>query len=294
MKIYKSIFKKNNFHKNGIISIGYFDAMHLGHKKILSELAKISKIENKEHFVLTFLNIPDKEKHLKKILNITDKIKLFKDAGIKNLIILEFNEKNTSLKPDHFLNLLKINFNIDSFVISKDFKFGHKKSGNKNTIIKKGFKVFFVPPVSVNKKIISTSLIKETIHQGKIKEANKYLGYNFFINGIVKKGKQIGRTIGFPTMNIKNSLNLLPQNSVYITKTFVKNKSYRSMTYVENGLIETYLIGYNKFGYNYKIKIDFFAKIRDNRQFINNLALKKQLEKDLKSIIDYFKDKGEI
>ena len=294
MKIYKSIFNDLNIKKNGIIAIGYFDSMHLGHKKLLSELLRISYEKKMINYVLTYKNLPLKKNHERKILPLKYKLNIMKKMGVKNIILSDFTKDFYTLKPVEFLNFLKKNFNINEYVVSENFKFGYKKSGNIRDLKESGCVLNFVKSIYIKKQIISTSVIKELILNGKIEEANLFLGAPFFINGIVRKGKQLGRKLGFPTMNIYNENILYPHNGVYITKTYIKEKQYLSMTHIIYPIIETYLLGYDKFHYNYKIKVDFLKKIRDNIDFKSNLLLKRRLEEDLLNVREFFNKLGEV
>lgn len=289
MKIYKNIFKNYKFKKNGIIVIGFFDSFHLGHKRILNELIKISRKRNIQNYILTYNNLPLKNNYEKKILEFEEKLESFKKIGIQNILLADNNKDFFKLTPAEFINLLKTNFNINEYIISKDFKFGYKKSGGISDLKKADCIINYIEPLKIKHHLVSTSFIKKLIVSGNIEYANLLLGHNFYIPGVVKKGKQIGRTLGFPTMNIYNENILYPQDGVYFTKTFIKNKGYKSMTYVNQNVIESYLIGYNKFRYNFKIRVDFFKKIRDNAVFKDDSSLKKQLEKDLIEVNNYFK-----
>lgn len=281
MKIYKSLFEDHNITSPGIISIGYFDSMHLGHKKSLSELIRISKKDDFKSYVFTFKSLPSKDLKGKKLLELDVKLNLLKEIGIRYTILNDFSDKLSHLDPEKFLNILKDNFNIKHFVVGEDFSFGNNKRGHISTLNKLGFEYTIVKSLYIDKQKVSTSLIKEHILDGHIKKANKLLGYPFSIAGIVRKGKMLGRQLGFPTMNIQNNNVIYPSDGVYITKTYIKDKEYRSMTYVADPIIETFLIGYNIFHYNFEIKVDFFKKIRDNLIFNDMDLLKHQIEQDL-------------
>lgn len=289
MKIYTDIFTNFHIKQKGIVSIGYFDSFHLGHQKIIKELLMHSKSKGKNHFVLTYQRLPKKEKNGKNILEIDDKLAIFKKIGIKNVILCDYEKNFYTLKPSEFLKIMMNNFNIDEYVIGKDFAFGYKKAGNIDTLKKLGCIYNLVEPIYINKQKVSTSYIKDLISNGKIELANKYIDRVFYINGVVKQGKQLGRKLGFPTMNIRNDNVIYPQDGVYLTNTIIKNKQFHSMTYVAKPIIETYLMDYNKFHYNFKIKVDFLRKIRDNRSFNDLKSLKNQLIKDLDKIKHFFK-----
>jgi len=292
MRIYKNIFKELLFKKTGIIAIGYFDSIHLGHVKLIKELLRIADEKKLTPYVMTFNRIPQKEKNGKRIIELKDKITILKQIGIKKLILCYFDDEFSHIGPVDFLNLLKNNFSIQHFVCSTDFSFGYNKSGNIDTIKKFGNYAYIVEPAIINNQKVSTSLIKKYILNGDIDTANKLIGRPFFIRGNVIKGKQKGREYGFPTLNIYNDNVIKPGNGVYITNTEIKNRKYHSMTYVADNIIESYLLNYNKFNYKVKIKVDFFKKIRDNMFFENKSILIKQLNKDLDKLIDFVKNRS--
>jgi riboflavin kinase / FMN adenylyltransferase len=288
MKIYTDLYTDQGLDIAGYISIGYFDSVHLGHQKILKELVNHSNEKKIHNFVLTFKNLPKKDKGNRSVLELKNRIEIIKSLGIKNMILCEYNEDFSSMTPEDFIKLIKNNFNISGFVVGKDFKFGKNKSGNIDTLKKLGLEVHVVDHYNIDDKKASTSDIRNALSTGNIELANKYMGRPFFIEGIVNKGKQLGRTIGFPTMNINNDTVIFPQSGTYITKTEIKGIEYFSMTYVDEDIIESYLLGYSDYHYNFKIKIDFFRKIRDNELFQSIEKLKIQLNFDLEKTKKYF------
>jgi riboflavin kinase/FMN adenylyltransferase len=147
-----------------------------------------------------------------------------------------------------------------------------------------GSTINIVKPEFINDIRVSTSYIKELITSGNIEKANKFIGRNFYINGIVKKGKQLGRILGYPTMNIRNEKVIYPPSGVYITRTIINNNEYNSLTYVSDDIIESYLLNYYRFSYNFKIKVEFFKKVRDNKKFESNEELIKQIKSDMHSL----------
>jgi len=288
MKIYSDFFKKQSFTKKGIIAIGYYDSVHLGHQKILKELVEISAKNKLSNFVLTFKNLPKKDVNNRSILELDKRLEIIKSFGVKNIISCDFDNNFSKLTASEFLKKLRENFNISDFIVGKDFSFGNNNSGNIDTLKNEGFNIHITSPYIVKGKEVSTSEIREAVSSGDIEKANSLMERAFFIEGIVNKGKQLGRTIGFPTMNINNSKIIYPQSGTYITKTIIKDLEFYSMTYVTDNIIETNLIGYSDFHYNFKIKIDFLRKIRDNEPFMSFNDLKKQLILDLEKTKKYF------
>lgn len=290
MKIINNFTDEIYSQKPSIMLIGYFDSVHLGHIKIIKELIDISRDKNINHYLLTFKDLPNKTKRLKNILEHEDKISIIKNLGVKNVILVDFDDKIANMSPNSFLEAVKRNFNVTDFIIGEDFKFGNGRSGNVLDLEKMKFNIHLSEKLIKNGIKISTKIIKNYINEGNIEAANSLIGRNYYIKGIVRKGKQIGRKIGFPTMNIINNDILLPQTGVYVTKTIIDSEEYYSMTYVSEDIVETNLIDYNDYHYNFKIKIDFFKKIRDNMAFKNVEELKNQLKIDLEYINGYFKN----
>jgi riboflavin kinase / FMN adenylyltransferase len=288
MKIYTDLYTDQGLDTPGYISIGYFDSVHLGHQKILKELVNHSTDRRLHNFVLTFKNLPKKDKDNRSVLELRNRIEIIKSLGIKNMILCDYNPDLFSLSPEDFIKLIKKNFKISGFVVGKDFKFGRNKSGDIETIKNLGLDVHVVDHYKIDEKKASTSDIRNALSTGNIELANKYMGRPFFIEGIVNKGKQLGRTLGFPTMNINNETIIFPQSGTYVTKTEIKGIEYFSMTYVDENIIETYLLGYSDYHYNFKIKIDFFKKIRDNELFQSIDKLKSQLITDPENTKKYF------
>jgi len=288
MKIY-NINDRIKSKKGGIIILGYFDSFHLGHQKMVSELIRISNEKNKNNFVLTYKNLPMK-RNGKMLLSLNNRIELIKQSGVKHIILVDFEKDFNNMTSEHFLSLIKNNFNITEFIVGEGFHFGKDRAGNVETLTKNGIKYDKIEALFINDKKVSSSLIKEAILNGDVKHAKELIGRNFSLEGIVHKGKQLGRELGFPTMNINSYDIIYPKDGVYITKTLVykDKKVYNSMTFVSKEIVETYLFGYEKFSYNFKIKIDFLDKIRDNFTFSNINDLKEKIKGDFNFTKSYF------
>jgi riboflavin kinase / FMN adenylyltransferase len=289
MKKFYSLFKNHKINKDGIIAIGYFDSFHLGHQKIISELVDISRKEKKVPYVLTYVSLPQKNRNNGSVLELDARIEYIRASGIRNLILCEYDEKFAAITPEDFVRILKTNYNINHYVVGKDFHFGTGKTGNIRTLKENDCLVDVIEPYCHDGQRISTSLIREKISKGEVDYAAELMGRRFSLGGIVHKGKQLGRTIGFPTMNINNVKLIRPGDGTYATKTYVKGREYFSMTYVSGLLIESHLFGYSDYRYNLKINIDFFKKIRDNKPFSDIDGLKDQLSKDLETTRRCFK-----
>ncbi|HPO49871.1 MAG TPA: riboflavin biosynthesis protein RibF [Spirochaetota bacterium] len=288
MRIFKNLYETKSFTKSGIVALGYFDALHLGHRYLLKKLVELSEERGVDSFVLTYPDMPKKNYDNRRVIDLKYKIDEIKKIGVKNLILCNYDESFYSMVPTVFLSLLKKNFNITGFLVGKDFSFGKDREGNVVTLLENGFSIDVVEPFTVDDKYLSTGFIKNRISEGDIDKANNLLGRPFFIEGIVRKGKQLGRKLGFPTMNVRNDNICYPAEGSYATVTSIKDKKYFSMTYVSKDIIETHLFNYDDFRYNFKIKIDFFKKIRDNQRFEDMNGLIEQLFIDLSTVKRYF------
>lgn len=289
MNIYNDFSEPKYYKRNGIVSIGAFETLHIGHKRLLLNMLDVAKEKNLENYVFTFTESPKRTSKSKSVLEISDKLAMLEEFGVQNVILCDFSKELKDLPPTVFAELLNKNFGIISYYEGEDFCFGKNKSGNLELLQNEGFEVFTEETFKFDGKKVSTSEIKKYIKSGSITEVNNRLGYNYFIKGVVSKGKQMGRTIGFPTMNIQNSNVLYPKAGSYFTATEVGNNKYPSMTFVSKSIIETHLIGYNNYAYGFPIRVDFLQKIRDNKPFNSFDELKEQLKIDLDMTKKYFR-----
>ena len=298
MKIYKNV-NLNKKHHNGVIAIGNFDGLHLGHQKVINEAKKKAKKHNLPFGIMTFEPVPVMFFNSKiknhRINSIEQKKLQLKKFKLDFLIIIKFNKKFSTLTAEQFIMKIINDKTKCSFLfVSKNFRFGYKRQGT-ILLLKKyeklyNFKSIITKPYQKNKKIISSTLIRKKITLGKIKEANTLLNREWRIEGKVIKGKKRGRTIGFPTCNMKLNDYIIPRLGVYAVKikgpTFNKkgiaNIGYRPTFNGQNLLLETNIFGINKNLYNKELSISFNKFIRPEKKFKNLEHLKKQIKIDLK------------
>ena len=298
MKIYNNpnLDKK---HCNGVIAIGNFDGLHLGHQKVIKEAKQKAK-KNKIPFgVMTFEPVP--------VMFFNNKIKNHRINSLEQkktqlgkfkldfLIIVKFNKNFSSQSAEEFIKEIIFKKSKCKYLyVSKNFKFGFKRQGNIKTLKKfekkYNFKNIVTEPFKKNNKIISSTFLRKKIRLGKIDEVNRLLNRSWSIVGKVLKGERRGRKIGFPTCNLKLSDYVVPKLGVYAvkvkSKNFYKNGianiGYRPTFNGQNLLLETNIFGINKNLYNKVISVKFKKFIRQEKKFRNLKHLKEQIKLDIK------------
>ena len=298
MKIYNSINLKKK-HQCGVIAIGNFDGLHLGHQKVINQ-AKAKAKKNKLPFgVMTFEPIPTMffNPNIKnhRINSLEQKKIQLKKLHLDFLIIIKFNKAFSSLSAEQFIKkIIYKKVSCKYLYISKNFKFGFKRKGNLETlkIFEKlyNYQTIITKPFIKNKKIISSTLIRKKISLGKIQETNNLLDREWSIKGKVINGDKRGRKIGFPTCNIKLNDYIIPRLGVYavraecskFNKRGIANIGYRPTFNGQTLLLETNIFGINKNLYNKVISICFKRFIRPEKKFKNLEHLKKQIKIDIK------------
>ena len=309
MKHFTSI---QNFHfqtKKNIITIGTFDGVHLGHKSILEKLKHATQNNQYESLVLTFFPHPrmvlQQDSSIKLLNTIDEKATLLEKYGIDNLIIHPFDEAFSNLTAEEFVkDILVDKLNIHKIIIGYDHRFGKNRTADINDLItfgkKYSFEVEQINAHEIDEIAISSTKIRKALLDGNIKLANQYLGYPYFISGIVVEGKKIGRTIGFPTANIQINENykLLPKNGVYVVSSEIDNVLYFGMmnigknpTIGENDQsIEVHFFNLNEDIYNKNLQILILEHIREEQKFNSLSELQVQLDKDKLYSLNYIQN----
>ena len=298
MKIFHSI---NEFHsdKKTIVTIGTFDGVHLGHAAILKKLTQNTQNETFESTVLTFFPHPrmvlQGKSDLKLLNTINEKIELLEKIGIDNLIIHPFDEKFAELNAEAFVSTILVDhLRVQKIIIGYDHRFGKNRTANIDDLIsfgaQYGFEVEQISAQEIDEISISSTKIRTALEEGDIQLANEYLGYSYFLSGTVVKGKQLGRTIGFPTANIslEEDYKLVPQNGVYVVQAEIDSKSIYGMMNIgfnptvqgKQKTIEVHFFDFEADIYNRKIQVAILQRIRSEKKFESIELLTKQLEED--------------
>lgn len=305
MKQYNS-YKYINSAKPTILTLGTFDGVHKGHQSILNKVTQDATANGYESVVLTFFPHPrmvlQKDHNIKLINTIEEKAQLLQELGIQHLILQEFTKEFANLSAEQFVEeVLVKHLNIKKIIIGYDHRFGKNRSADIHDLMDFGRKYKFdveqISAQEINEVSISSTKIRKALEEGKIETANDYLGTPYFITGNVIKGKQLGRTIGFPTANIQlnEDYKLIPKIGAYIVSATIDGKLIKGMmnigynpTVNNQALsLEVHFLDFDKDIYNKKIQIHFHKYLRDEQKFPSLDALKQQLAKDLQATKDF-------
>lgn len=305
MKLFHSI---TDFHstKKTILTLGTFDGVHIGHKKILERITQNTENGKYESLVLTFFPHPRmvlQEKSEIKLLNtISEKSKLLKETGIENLVIHPFDESFSRLTAEEFVSTILVDqFHIQKIIIGYDHRFGRNRTANIDNLIafgaQYGFEVEQISAQEIQDVSVSSTKIRKALLDGNMALANEYLGYSYFLTGEVVKGKQLGRTIGFPTANIQieEDYKLIPKTGVYVVKTLIDQKEIFGMMNIgfnptvngQKQTIEVNLFDFDGTIYGQKLQISLLKYLRKEQKFGSIDLLKEQLNLDKKTALEF-------
>lgn len=275
--------------KESVVTLGKFDCLHLGHKKLINKAKEVSQELGIPLVAYTFSNMLKES-----VFSFETRLKMFEDMGCDYVYVEEFNQEFRSLSPrDFFEKKLLQNLGAKHIVAGTDWRFGKDRAGDIDML--KAFCEEYQRGISVVEKLslydeeVSSTLIKKLFEAGDIKKANEYLGRSYYIKGTVSEGKKLGRHLGFPTANIYLDSDLVyPRDGVYATKTVIGDKEYLSVTNIgtnptvkdETKRAETHIVDFHENLYGEDITVHFCDFIREEKAFDTVDKLKIQIDKD--------------
>ena len=293
-------FNIKDIHKKSIILIGNFDGLHLGHQKLFRLAKKYKKKFSLKIGVMTFNPMPkmyfNKEIKNFRISNQKQKINLLNKLNVDFVIMKKFDKKFSKIKSIDFIkNILSKKLNARFIFVSNNFRFGNKREGDVKQLIKYedqfNYKIIKPKPLLTKKKIVSSTLIRNYLQNGKLNKVNKLLNREWSIEGKVQRGRQVGKKIGFPTANIDIKDYILGCPGVYVIKAKliksskylkgIANLGYRPTFSGKKILLEVHLFNFSGNLYNKYLTVKFLRFIRKEKKFKNIDQLKKQIKADL-------------
>jgi len=300
IRYYKN-FNINKSDKNSIILIGNFDGVHLGHQKLFNSALQYKKKTKLKIGVVTFEPIPKMFffKNLKnyRILNFNQKLKLLKKFNIDFIINKKFDRKFSKTHCNKFVSeILHKKLNAKCIFVSDNFRFGNKREGDLKLLKffekKYNYKIINPLPLKKKNKIISSTLIRKLLKRGKLNLVNKYLNRRWSVEGTVRKGRRMGKKIGFPTCNIEMGNYVIPKPGVYAVNIYIKknnkflkgiaNLGYRPTFNQKKILLEVNIFNFSGNLYNKKLTVEFVKFIRSEKKFRGIDQLRKQIKSDLR------------
>ena len=288
------------------ITIGTFDGVHIGHRKILDRLIKNAATLNLKSTVLTFFPHPrmvlQKDADIKLLNTIDEKCKILENLGLDQLIIHPFTREFSRLTATEFVRDILVNdLKTKKIIIGYDHRFGRNRNANITDLKAFGstldFEVEEIPAQEIDEVSVSSTKIRKALEEGDVQTANSYLGYNYMLTGTIKKGKGLGRQLGFPTANlhIAEDYKLVPKKGVYVVQSQINDKQVFGMMNIgynptvagKEKSTEINFFDFSQDLYGQKIQIEILKRIRDEHKFNSVEELKNQLEKDRQTSISF-------
>ncbi|MFS4466652.1 bifunctional riboflavin kinase/FAD synthetase [Maribacter sp. 2210JD10-5] len=297
---------KHNQNDAVAITIGTFDGVHIGHRKILERVINHAKESGLKSAVLTFFPHPrmvlQKDADIKLLNTIEEKNAILKEMGLDILVIHPFTKDFSRLSATEFVRDLLVNkLKSKKIIIGYDHRFGRNRNANITDLIAFGntfdFEVEEIPAQEIDDVSVSSTKIRKALEDGDIETANNYLGYAYMLNGTIQKGKALGRQINFPTANIiiAEAYKLIPKNGSYVVKSSINGKTVHGMMNIgfnptvngQEKTIEVHYFDYEGDLYGQKIQVDLLARLRDEKKFDSVDDLKNQLAKDKEKSLQF-------
>lgn len=290
-----------------IVTLGTYDGVHLGHQKIIHQLVKKAQEKGKDSLLVTFDPHPRKALGLGEIFllsTLNEKIELLNQTGLDYLLVLPFTQSFSEQTASEFVHdfLIK-SLDISEIILGYDHRFGKNREGNvdllKSLLGEYNKTVTEIPAQSLHEITISSTKIRTALGLGEIDIANQRLGYEYSIGGKIVLGKQLGRTLGYPTANIQleDSSKLIPEHGVYAVTCILEGRRFTGMMNIgtkptlqegDKTTLEVHIFDFSSDIYQETVRIIFHHRIRAEQKFENLDALKNQLKQDEVTVRNYF------
>ncbi len=305
MKIYRSIYDFTPGSKT-VVTLGTFDGVHIGHRKIIEKLLVSAAQTHSQSVILTFFPHPrmvlQDQSEIQLLNTLDEKIALLENTGLDHLIIHPFDEGFSRLTAEEFVSeILVRQFNIRKIIIGHDHRFGRNRTANIDDLVRFGqqyeFEVEQISAQEIDAVSVSSTKIRLALQAGNVTLANEYLGYAYALTGKVVKGKQIGRTIGFPTANlhIAEDYKLIPKIGVYVIQSEIFGQTVFGMMNIGTNptvagdklSVEVNFFDFDADLYGHHLQVSLLGYLREEQKFESLEALKLAIEQDSKSAIEF-------
>ncbi len=288
-------------HSYPVTAIGNFDGVHLGHRAILKAAIDHARAAGGTAFALTFDPLPAKvlapARAPRLILTPDDKLEMLRLSGTDGVIVLDFTRELSRLSPRDFVrDYLRAKIGVREVVVGHSVSFGHNRAGNAAMMValgrEFGFDTEVVGPIKIDGLEVSSTKVREAIAAGDLRGAARLLGRYHFLRGPVVRGRERGRTIGFPTANLASETECIPPDGVYATRVILDDGAYPAITNIgmrptfseTERSIEAHIFDFTRDLYGTRIKLELIERIRAERKFDSADALKAQIALDLSKV----------
>tara|TARA_Y100000780_G_scaffold232485_1_gene264501 strand:+ start:23728 stop:24681 length:954 start_codon:yes stop_codon:yes gene_type:complete len=312
LQLFEGVDKINQHDFRSVVTIGNFDGVHLGHQALIQKCISEAKKKSQKAVVLSFRPHPIKvlfpEKNIKKLFSYADQEKRLQEFGVDFFVRQPFSRDLSDLSAERFLNEIVIKpLNPSMLVVGYDFAFGANREGTieylKEYCKTNEIELHVQSPVRIEGEIVSSSLLRSLVAEGRMALAAKCLGRNFYLQGVVEKGAGRGKQIGFPTANIFTSSECFPKNGVYTSKVLLNGRSFASITNVgENPTfedktrrpvqVETHILDFDQDIYGDILRVEFVEFLRAEKKFSGVDQLVEQIKEDVIKAREYHEKMG--
>lgn len=285
--------------KGTVVTIGTFDGVHVGHKKIIQRLLESTQANDWESLVLTFFPHPrmvlQKDTQIKLINTIDERATLLENQGLDHLVVHPFTKEFSRLTAEEFVQEILVNqLHVKKVIIGYDHRFGRNRKADITDLKRFGeqfdFEVEEISKQELEDVAISSTKVRKALDVGDIGLANNYLGYAIMLNGTVVQGKRLGRKIGYPTanLNITEDYKLIPAQGVYVVQCVIEGERQFGMMNIgtnptvggDKQTVETYFFDFDQDLYGKKLCIEVLARIREEKHFDSLEELKNAMKED--------------
>ena len=281
-------------------TIGNFDGVHAGHKRILKAVRETAESKGLSSCVITFHPHPQKVLQnidIPLLMPIRERLRLLGNEGIDFVTCYTFTKEISKITAKDFISEMLIDrLKVKHLIIGPDFSFGRKREGNAELLKTMGkiydFETNVLGPVFIDNEVVSSSAIRNLLKEGDTRKAARFLGYFYYIEGQVTEGEKRGRQIGYPTANLETDWDILPKTGVYATRAYLDDKKLESITNIgyrptfgsSKLLIETHIFDFNSDIYGKRLRLEFVERIRDEKRFESVDALVAEIRLDVEKV----------
>ena len=293
-----------------VLTLGVFDGLHLGHQLIIRTVTERARAVGAVPTVITFDPHPRAVLHPESapplLQTIDQKVEAFGMLGLEQTVLIRFTREFACVRAEDFLReVVRDRLQAREVYLGRGFAFGHNREGNiellKKVSGRLGFRAEEVPEVRLRGQRISSSRIRGLLAEGRVNLARRMLGRPYGVEGRVERGQARGRSLGFPTANLRPQNRVIPRGGVYVTATLIEGEWRRSLTNIgtrptfetaTDPSVETYVINWSGDIYGDVVRVRFLYRLRDEKKFASIGELKSQIELDLKRAVNYFERSG--